>query len=265
MGSVTYVYKMVRISLLSQLALRSSYYFGLLREFLFLILSIQLFRTLYSGSETVISATLKETITYLIISKFAQFFNMSTMGKIQSRIVSGEIATDLLRPVEYDFFMLVQEFGAWIQRVISITLPLVLLSLLFVKFYPPSTIYYGFFFIICILLSFLIMFYANYCVSLTAFWIPYLWSLNSVSTTLFTILSGAMIPLWFYPEGIRSVLEWLPFSLAVYTPINVYLGRIYMADMPLLFLKQAMWIVILWLVSRFIWSRATKKIIVNGG
>jgi len=265
LGGITYVYKMIRISLLSHLALRSSYYLGLFRECLFLLLSIQLFRTLYSGTGTVLSATLTETVTYIIISKFAQFFNMSTMGRIQSRIISGEIATDLLRPVEYDFFMLVQEFGAWIQRILSITFPIVLLSLLFVRFYPPSSISYGLCFVLSLLLSFLIMFFANYCVSLAAFWIPYLWSLNSVSTTLFIILSGAMIPLWFYPDGIRNVLEWLPFSFAVYMPINIYLGRIAMAELPILFLKQAVWILILWLISRFIWSKATKKIIVNGG
>ena len=263
---MTYVYKMVRISLLSHLALRSSYYFGLLREFLFLLLSIQLFRTLYAGpGDTALTATLTETVTYLIISKFAQFFNMSTMSRIQSRIVSGEIATDLLRPVEYDFFMLVQEFGAWIQRILSITLPIVLLSLLIAEFYPPSSVFDGVCFALSILLSFLIMFYANYCVSLAAFWVPYLWSLNSVSTTLFIILSGAMVPLWFYPDSIRNVLEWLPFSLAVYTPINIYLGRIDAVDLPMIFLKQAAWIVVLWLFARFIWSRATHKIIVNGG
>jgi ABC-2 type transport system permease protein len=48
-------------------------------------------------------------------------------------------------------------------------------------------------------------------------------------------------------------------------PINIYLGRIAMAELPILFLKQAVWILILWLISRFIWSKATKKIIVNGG
>ena len=265
LGGIAFVYRMVRISLLSQLALRSSYYIGLLREFLFLLLSIQLFRTLYSGSQSGLDATLSETVTYLIISKFAQFFNMSTMGRIQSRIISGEIATDLLRPVEYDFLMLVQEFGAWLQRILSIAIPDVLFSLLLVKFKPPGSIAFGLCFAASLFLSFLIMFFANYSVSLAAFWIPYLWSLNNVSTTLFIILSGAMIPLWFYPDGIRVVLEWLPFSFAVYMPINIYLGRIALEELPLLFFKQTLWILILWLISRFIWSRATRKIIVNGG
>lgn len=264
MQSLIYISRIIRISLLSHLALRSSYFMGLLREIIFLYLSIQLFKSFYLSSPNSMEIPLSETITYLVISKVAQFFNMTTMERIQSRILNGEIATDLLRPIHFDFFMLIQEFGSWIQRIITITTPLIIIAIIFVRLTPPN-IANLFFFIISVLLSFIIMFFANYIVSLAAFWIPYLWSLNNVSATLFILLSGAMIPLWFYPDQIREVLEWLPFSLAVYTPIKIYLGHVSTEQVIIIYMQQLGWIFCLWIISRIVWSRAVKKITIYGG
>ncbi|MCP1311564.1 ABC transporter permease [Paenibacillus tyrfis] len=260
-----YIRKLVMMSIQTQFAFRSAYVIQLIRELLFMMLSIQLFEAFYASTDQPVEVGIQQTVTYLVIAKFAQFFFMQTMTNVQNRIHTGMISMELLKPAPLDFVMLAQEFGSWLQKIVMITLPILIVTYFFYDVQGPQHLYDLLWFMISLLVSFVIMFYANYIVALFAFWIPYLWALNILSNTLFVLMSGASIPLWFYPDIVQRILQYTPFSLSVFAPVNIYLGNYSAGQIAQILLLQLGWMIILWLVARWIWSQSIRKIIIFGG
>jgi ABC-type uncharacterized transport system permease subunit len=80
------------------------------------------------------------------------------------------------------------------------------------------------------------------------------------------VLSGMLVPLQFFPEGIRHVLEYLPFQAIYHTPLSLItdptLGA---ADYIRMVGIQALWVALLVGASRLFYSQAIKAVTINGG
>jgi ABC-2 type transport system permease protein len=115
-------------------------------------------------------------------------------------------------------------------------------------------------------LAFLISFCFDYAVGLTGFYTESIWGLVTVKETLILALSGALIPIQFFPEGLQNLLRWLPFSAIYHTPLMM----ITQPDQgigPLLerLAFQFFWVGTLFVFTRLFYNRAIKVLRVAGG
>ena len=78
-------------------------------------------------------------------------------------------------------------------------------------------------------------------------------------------LSGALIPLEFLPEGVRAIANFSPWAQALYVPISFLSGIRNPNTLPEAMLGQLFGIVILCLISRWIFARAVRVLTVQGG
>jgi ABC-type uncharacterized transport system permease subunit len=78
-------------------------------------------------------------------------------------------------------------------------------------------------------------------------------------------LSGALLPLWFMSRPLRLVSQVLPFQAVTYTPTAIYLGRLTGTRVLSGVALEAGWVVVLWLATRLVWSRAVHRVVVQGG
>ncbi len=78
-------------------------------------------------------------------------------------------------------------------------------------------------------------------------------------------LMGAMIPLPFFPESIRKIVELLPFASMQNTPFRIYSGNIQGIDALKQVLLQMFWLVFLVLTGKYLMKRAARKVIIQGG
>jgi len=67
------------------------------------------------------------------------------------------------------------------------------------------------------------------------------------------------------PESVMNIIRYTPFDSIYFTPINIYLGKVNIVDVGPLLVKQLVWIVVLQFIGGLIWSRAVKKLVVQGG
>lgn len=74
-----------------------------------------------------------------------------------------------------------------------------------------------------------------------------------------------MIPLWFMPEGVKRVLEFLPFSSIYFTPVQIYLGQLTYGEIAFKCGIQIVWIALIYLLGDLLWRRGQRKLIVQGG
>ncbi|MET7730441.1 ABC-2 family transporter protein [Streptomyces sp. NPDC005402] len=79
------------------------------------------------------------------------------------------------------------------------------------------------------------------------------------------LLSGVYAPLWFFPDWFITLSGFLPFQATLSVPLSLYIGRIPLSDAFEQLAIQAFWAVALTLFTRFLWRRAARRVISQGG
>ena len=76
----------------------------------------------------------------------------------------------------------------------------------------------------------LLLFLMSYALGLLGFWHSSVWQLGALLGMLLGLFSGSFIPLWFFPDWLLAVSEYLPFRLLYFAPSATWLGKIAAAD-----------------------------------
>jgi ABC-2 type transport system permease protein len=82
---------------------------------------------------------------------------------------------------------------------------------------------------------------------------------------LIELLSGLLIPITFFPGRARAIFAWLPFEHIAYTPLQIYLGKLDLAQAARMLLVQWAWVVVLLWLAHFWWERSIRRITIHGG
>ena len=89
--------------------------------------------------------------------------------------------------------------------------------------------------------------------------------LRMMFTSMVDFLSGAIIPLPFMPDGVRTFLELLPFAGMFNLPLRIYSGDLTGASMLRGIGLQCFWLVTLLLAGKALCRAAEHKVVVQGG
>ena len=117
-------------------------------------------------------------------------------------------------------------------------------------------------FIFQVLLGIFIVQLMDLIFGLLAFYTVNTWGILILRNGLFSLASGALLPLSFYPENIANILKLLPYSFAVNFPVNILLKRQVNFE---LFWIQLAWIPILSAFIAFLWYQAKRRLVILGG
>ena len=93
-----------------------------------------------------------------------------------------------------------------------------------------------------------------------------IWGINIMKQVIVLLLSGATIPLAFFPDAFRKVLEYLPFQSIYNAPLSILLEIEPEPEKMLYTLGvQLLWCVVMTVFSVLFWKTSLRKITVNGG
>jgi ABC-2 type transport system permease protein len=245
---------------------RFSFFFTLMGNLLYMTLIYFLWKSIYASSVTIHGMTFNQTFIYLAVAgSLFILFTTGTDWNISNRIIDGSLIVDLLKPVDFQFLTLARTTGYTIFDLVVITVPSLLV--LFLGFRADMKLGIGLlFFPIGLILSFLISFAIDFSVGLTSFYTESLWGISMTKTVITSLLSGALIPLPFFPQAAQNILRLLPFQ-AIY---NIPLSMITSPNLGALdYLRalgvQVLWIAILFTFCRWFYQRAFNVLTVSGG
>jgi ABC-2 type transport system permease protein len=248
------------------LAYRSGFFFTILNNLIYLGIAFYLWRSIFSGHEILRGLTFNQTFLYVALgSSVFVLLKTWTDWEMAFQIRQGSIIMTLVKPLNLQFFMLAQSAGFSIGNFLSITLP-TLLALVFI-FRVQVEAGIGFlFFPIGLVLSFLLNAVIDYMVGLTSFYTESIWGISSVKEIVILFLSGALIPIPFFPEAVQKILVYLPFQAMYHLPITMLVD----ATQPVSFylqsiLIQLFWVVLLFAAARLYYKQAVKVLRVSGG
>jgi ABC-type uncharacterized transport system permease subunit len=77
--------------------------------------------------------------------------------------------------------------------------------------------------------------------------------------------TGALVPLWFMPDALRVVVQLLPFQSIAFIPVSIYVGAPATGAIWSALATQLFWAVALVGVIRWVWSRAFRHTVIQGG
>jgi ABC-2 type transport system permease protein len=115
-------------------------------------------------------------------------------------------------------------------------------------------------------MSVMLNFFIDFFVGTICLYTQSIWGVNIMKEVVVALLSGATIPLAFFPEKLHTFANLLPFQAIYNTPLQILIDQS-LTDMNYLIMlgKQCLWVVIMLVVSRSFWFVSRRVITVNGG
>lgn len=211
-----------------------------------------------------------QLITYVMIG---QAIDMARNGAPERNLVfgtarairTGDIATDLVRPVDFQARRFAEAAGLFAVELALVTVPLLLLFVLVLGVEPPASVAAGVGFALSLVIGFCVAFSVNTLVMGAAFWSTNVFGLQGAKRFVLEMLAGTLIPFEFLPGWLQVVANALPFKAMGYLPLSIYVGRLEGPAMLGALGEQLAWAVGMALVTRLVWARGFRRLEAYGG
>lgn len=259
-------FELAKVSFQRQLAYRSAHLAGLFTNLFFGLLRAAVLVALYGSREEVSGITIQMAITFTGLSQATiGYLSIFSWTDIIRSIHSGEVASDLLKPMDFFSFWLAKDLGRAAAAFLMRSLTIMLIYALIFDIYYPRSLSTWIAIAVSLVLSLLISFVWRFVVNLTAFWTPNTFGIARFGFGISWVLSGFAMPLTFFPDWYQRIADATPFPSMVYTIIEIYLGVASGNEVLVLLLGQALWFLILVLVARIMFSAGIRRLVVQGG
>lgn len=257
---------MASMGMKTTLAYAASVWASIFVNILQVVVFYYIWSAVYSGKESLNGITFNEMVTYIILSRVL-FMGISwgVNSWMAHHIQTGAISSELLRPIDYQYALYTSRLGDFLMFTVLNGIPVLLVSVIMFGMLSPASLSAGFLFLVSILMSITIAFFIEFIVGLLSFYTTNGWGLQVLKEAVMNFLSGAIVPLAFFPSILKNVIEWLPFKDMVYTPISIYLGFLKGQEVYEALMIQAIWIIVLWIGTRIFYKIALKKVVIQGG
>jgi|SRR5215203_1908096 len=233
-------------------------FFGVLRAYVFI--------ALYQSRPVAGGYTLEDALTFTFLTQgMAALIEMWSWWRIAESVQTGQIATDLSRPFDYEFYWLAQDYGrALFQFFFRCVPPFIVGMILFGANLPP-TLALWLAFIPSLVLAVTVSFAWRFCLNLTAFWLLDYRGVAGISNLIAILLSGFTVPIAMFPDSVRAFVYLLPFASMIAIPIDIFLGKLTGAELAAALALQAFWAVAALAFGRLVLASALRKLVVQGG
>lgn len=218
--------------------------------------------------------TYREMIAYVVLTTIFNFvtFNNDTLWNINTDIKKGTIGNYLIKPISYRGKFAATNFGSFLTMTLLFGVPLytaALLTLGCLGFLPdlsfPAFFAHLALFLLAGLCASLLNDTIAYIFGVLCFYTSSGWGLNSLKETLVAFLSGTLLPLAFFPAGLREAVSWMPFAGMSQNPVLILMMKYDLAQSLRCLALSVAWIMLLELFAKLLFTRAVRKVTVQGG
>lgn len=258
----------LRGSIMQALSFRASTFLRIAGNLVYLVIVYFLWKAIFESSpvDTVNGMTFYDTMIYLVLAAaMFNFMDTFVVWWIGDDYQTGQIALYLTKPIGYQIYLFFSRFGNSIISFFVTFLP----TFIIVYFVTEGSIALGInlvFFAISILLAIGVNFCIDFFVGTICFYTQSIWGVNIMKEVVVSLLSGATIPLAFFPEMFRKIVEMLPFQAIYHIPLHILTDRtMTMQDYMTSLGMQLFWMFVMLAVSKLFWKVSIRELTVNGG
>ncbi|WP_027415591.1 ABC transporter permease [Aneurinibacillus terranovensis] len=258
--------EIIRIRFLTMLAYRVNYYSGIVIYSINIGAYYFLWNAIYGGHSKMGGLTAMQMVTYVAVSWMARAFYFNNIDQEMALdITEGKVAIEMIRPYNYLMVKMMQGLGEGIFRLVFFSLPgMVIVSFIFPIHYPSNPGMWGWY-VLSLFISFTINTQINLLTGLLTFFFYNNEGIMRAKRVVVDLFSGLILPLSFYPVWAQDILKFLPFQAISYLPGMIFTGALKGSAIYSAVIIQVIWLLVLIVPLQFLWWRARKNIVVQGG
>lgn len=186
--------------------------------------------------------------------------------ELADRIRTGDVQSDLLRPVHPVVSYLAADLGRAAFGVCGRFVPPMIVGALAFDLYVPHRLTTYPLFLLSMLLATVVSFGVRYLVNLTAFWLLDIRGVLMAWLLCANALTGMYFPLAFLPGWLQTVLWYgTPFPSILQAPVDVLVERGTPGHQATILAIQAAWTAIVLAAAVVVQRRAERRLVVQGG
>ncbi|QSX04701.1 ABC-2 family transporter protein [Sedimentibacter sp. zth1] len=249
---------------------RAAAYAGVATQFFWGIMQMLIFSAFYKENPDNFPMKFHELTSYIWLqqSTIALFFVYLMDNTIFSDIKSGNVAYELCRPMNLYNMWFAKNAAIRLAKVILRCIPILIFAMILPKPYGLTIISNAstlIMFFISMLFAFLLV--LSYCmlIYIATFFMISAQGIRMLAISITEFLSGAIIPIPFFPEKVQHVISLSPWGCMQNIPFRIYSGNIAGMEAINSIVLQFIWIVILTAFGKMLLSIALKKVVVQGG
>lgn len=258
--------EMIRVRFLMMLAYRTNYYSGILIYSINIGAYYFLWSAIYGGKDEIQGLSVAQMTTYVAVSWMARAFYYNNIDReISTEIKEGKVAIEMIRPYNYLGMKTMQALGEGVFRLLFFSVPgMIIVAFIFpVRFDASLTTWLLFF--VSLVFSFIINTHINLLTGIMTFFLFNNSGLIRAKRVVIDLFSGLLLPISFYPDWAQGLMSYLPFQAISYVPSMIFTEGFVGQEIYQALLVQAIWVGILLIPIRLLWSLAKKQLIVQGG
>lgn len=258
-----YVYK-IRIQ--KAIAYKFDVYGNIIWQCIAMFATAFFWKALYTGYGTVKGVRVEDMLVYTIVSSMMTLmFLIDVESRVVNSVKKGTIATDMLKPINLFGIYFFEDLGYTTSVLFQNVIPIFIIGSIFIAVPKPDSIGAFLLFVPCMMMSYLINWLLAACYSTWAFTAINIWPLIEVKRHLVRLLSGSIIPMWFFPDWLSNILNALPFVYIYQLPLDIYIGKYETGTVLPRMGIQLMWLIVLWVLFLYLQKRVTKRVMIQGG
>lgn len=259
-----------RIRFLAGLQYRTAAWAGISTQFFWGFMNLLMYRAFYRSGQNAFPMAFEQLTSYIWLQQafLAMFMTWFYDNEIFAHITSGSIAYELCRPCDLYTMWFTKNMAIRLSRVVLRCIPILAVVALLPQPYGmslPESPAAFLMFLIAMLLGFLVLIAFNMLVYISAFYTVSPMGIRILVTSVLEFLTGAVIPIPFFPEWLQPIMYALPFGSMQNTPFLIYVGHLSISEGWRAIGLQVLWLVFLVMSGRMMMRHAKKKVVVQGG
>ncbi|MBR5372007.1 MAG: ABC-2 family transporter protein [Oscillospiraceae bacterium] len=259
---------LTRAGIIEALQFRLSFLVMVVGNLLYLIVVYFLWKAIYAsaGTDVVNGMTFSDTLIYLVLATaLFNFMEMYIVWEIGRNVQSGKIVLDLLKPIEYRKYLFWAYSGTFVTQFFLTFLP----TFIAVAVVTNGAIPMGInllYFVISVIMAVSINYSIDFIVGTICLYTESIWGINIMKQVIVLLLSGATIPIAFFPDTLKTIVSYLPFQSIYNAPLSILLDGEPKPQTVFTTLGiQLAWCIGMMLLSKLFWKTSLRQITVNGG
>lgn len=222
--------------------------------------------TIFSTRSSIFGYNESQMLTYVLGTAFINSIVISSRTYlIGDEINTGNLSNYLLKPINYFLYYLSKDLG---DKAMNIIFSAIEIGLIIFIFKPPlffqenpQLLLFAF---VSVVVALMIYFFFNILLGLVGFWSPEVWGPRFVFTIVVSFFAGSFFPLDILPKEAFNILSLTPFPYMIYFPVKIYLGTLPVIEIYKGLLVSFSWVILSYLIVKFVWIKGLKAYTAQG-
>ncbi|MCL2513681.1 MAG: ABC-2 family transporter protein [Oscillospiraceae bacterium] len=257
-----------KIRFINGLQYRAAAAAGLSTQFAWGFMEILAFSAFYRANPAAFPMEFSHLVSYIWIQQafLALFAPWGSGGDAVEAIVSGNIAYDLTRPLDIYNRWFIETAANRVARAALRCTPVLFVAFILpppLKMTLPPSLFQLSMFVLAVPLGLCVVTAYSVIDSISTFYTMSRY--NAIFVIMADFFAGGYIPLPFFPEPVRKVVELTPFGAMQNMPLRIYSGDIAGPDAVKGVVLQIFWFAALLLAGKMLMRKSLKRVVSQGG